>query len=349
MTAEMPTNPEIEPIASETLDEQKLFSSDPYEVLGVAPDAEMSQIKEARNELVQEFHPDVSKHPRAHEITQNINLAFQNIKAGSGNRTEQKGPSSTDESVAGSPVEGFVSADEIRREDFQSDFFRAIRSPKQFREFWLEAQSQGWQWKQVTELINTYEAEDLIVSDFVTMIEVSDDDNSDKCLAYIGEWKKLGINLDKLVTLEPVLKRLKDVAVNVKIKIQGEDNPERLLLFIDSWKKAGVDLSYVVNTPEARAALEHIALTYKVKIRGADGNAEHFLDFVEAWKAAGVDLTYVLNLKLTNEFLEETTRSVRRIDGIPLSRRFVSNWQEAGWVPSQEFLRLESEVKSYHA
>jgi curved DNA-binding protein CbpA len=56
-----------------------LFSKDAHEVLGVPKTASAEEIEEARKNLQRKFHPDVNKDPKATQIAQNINNAYDII------------------------------------------------------------------------------------------------------------------------------------------------------------------------------------------------------------------------------------------------------------------------------
>ena len=45
-----------------------------YDILGVAKDASLADIKKAYRKLVRQYHPDVSKDPDADQKTSEINL-----------------------------------------------------------------------------------------------------------------------------------------------------------------------------------------------------------------------------------------------------------------------------------
>ncbi|MDO4641730.1 MAG: DnaJ C-terminal domain-containing protein [Neisseria sp.] len=51
-----------------------------YEILGVAKDASLDDIKKAYRKLVRQYHPDVSKDPDADKKTSEINLAYNTLK-----------------------------------------------------------------------------------------------------------------------------------------------------------------------------------------------------------------------------------------------------------------------------
>ena len=51
-------------------------SRDPYDVLGVAPDASAEEIKSVYRQLARTFHPDVNADPRAVEHFREITEAF---------------------------------------------------------------------------------------------------------------------------------------------------------------------------------------------------------------------------------------------------------------------------------
>ena len=51
-----------------------------YDILGVAKDASLADIKKAYRKLVRQYHPDVSKDPDADQKTSEINLAYNTLK-----------------------------------------------------------------------------------------------------------------------------------------------------------------------------------------------------------------------------------------------------------------------------
>ena len=51
-----------------------------YDILGVAKDASLADIKKAYRKLVRQYHPDVSKDPDADQKTSEINLAYNTMK-----------------------------------------------------------------------------------------------------------------------------------------------------------------------------------------------------------------------------------------------------------------------------
>ena len=51
-----------------------------YDILGVAKDASLADIKKAYRKLVRRYHPDVSKDPDADQKTSEINLAYNTLK-----------------------------------------------------------------------------------------------------------------------------------------------------------------------------------------------------------------------------------------------------------------------------
>src|SRR5262245_21086889 len=52
------------------------YSFDPYAVLGLERDATDADVKARYRELIQKWHPDVSVHPDANEMTAEINGAY---------------------------------------------------------------------------------------------------------------------------------------------------------------------------------------------------------------------------------------------------------------------------------
>jgi len=76
-------------------DYKQFYSSNPYEVLGISEFSDLENINKARKELLKRFHPDTNDDPRATEIAQNINNAYNVIK---NMRTPHTSPSSGNES-----------------------------------------------------------------------------------------------------------------------------------------------------------------------------------------------------------------------------------------------------------
>lgn len=57
-------------------DDSRFFNDDPYVVLGLSRGATKKDVDEAIVKLQRRFHPDISKHPKALEISQKINAAY---------------------------------------------------------------------------------------------------------------------------------------------------------------------------------------------------------------------------------------------------------------------------------
>ncbi|HDM74998.1 MAG TPA: hypothetical protein ENG51_00835 [Deltaproteobacteria bacterium] len=52
---------------------------DPYEILGISPDASMEEVKKAFRQLARKYHPDVNPSPEARQKFEEINWAYQQI------------------------------------------------------------------------------------------------------------------------------------------------------------------------------------------------------------------------------------------------------------------------------
>ncbi len=60
----------------------QFYSANPYEVLGLEETATPEDIKNTWMDLLKKLHPDVNTDPRATEITQNINNAYERLIQG---------------------------------------------------------------------------------------------------------------------------------------------------------------------------------------------------------------------------------------------------------------------------
>jgi arsenate reductase-like glutaredoxin family protein len=343
---------------------RRFYSSDPYEVLGVPSTATSEEIKQVWRKVQRKFHPDVSKDPRAAEISQNINVAYDTL---TNKRGGTRGGSRTETHRQSSPPEygaGFGSTHrETRRERTEGveekKIFEALRRPSDFKRYVLNAKAGGISEEKIAELIKTEKAQGILKKEFISFVEIYGKDGAEKCIAYAEEWKQLGVDVSNFVNLPEVRKILEMYAVEYKVEIFGKENANAFLNFVASWKKFGVDLSQLIHTKKAKKILEHQAIEYKIEIYGTE-NPNKFLEFVDSWKQAGVDLSQLVQSEKAKRFLADQAVGYKiEIYGNENPDKFlafVREWKRAGIDLSdlvnskkaQAFLEDQSKFKLKH-
>ena len=345
-------------------DLRRFYSSDPYEVLGVPSTATSEEIKQAWRKVQRKFHPDVNKDPRAVEISQNINVAYDTLNnKGGGTR----GSARTETHRQSRPPEygaGFGSTHrETRRERTESveekEIFEALRKPSNFKKYVFNAKASGISEEKIAELVKTEKAQSILKKEFVSFVEIYGKDGAEKCIAYSEEWKELGVDVSSFVNLPEVKKFLEYQVAEIKIDIYGKENANAFLKFVESWKKFGIDLSGLVHTERVRKFLDYQAIEIKIKIYGKE-NPNKFLEFVESWKKAGVDLSKLVESERVKKFLADQVIGYKiEIYGKENPNKFlafVREWKRAGVDLSelvnsrkaQAFLEDRSKFKLKH-
>lgn len=79
----------------------------PYQVLGVSPDASDQEIKKAYRTLSKKYHPDINKEPGAEEKFKQVNNAYHSIMDARKRGTSYQSDYSYQQSYAGDDRQAF--------------------------------------------------------------------------------------------------------------------------------------------------------------------------------------------------------------------------------------------------
>jgi DnaJ domain len=243
------------------------YSRDPYEVLGVPSTSSSEDIKQAWRKAQRKFHPDINKDPRAMEISQNINIAYNILTGGGGDLSEslfkKKNSFGSEKPKPTSPVENISPIMAEKRNYYYGKYLegKSIKTLEdeilwelskgflQFRGF-LERRSKKWgiNEEQIKEVVKSKKGQqitkDMFMSEFWTYLSKLSDSGGESYLKTVEEWAGLGVDISGFVNLPTVTANLESTA---KIKLGGYKSKE-FKPYVMSWMKAGWKPSQEIMT-----------------------------------------------------------------------------------------------------
>ena len=313
----------------------RFFSTDPYVVLGVSPNADQEEIKKAWRDLVLEHHPDVSENSDANVITQNINDAYQKIKgknstggyrSSSPQRQHSPTPSNTARTQARESQQR-----ESRNDLSKREVLDRLLDVHSFHYYFMSVSKDPVKLAFVKEVVRSAEAQKIIKESFLYMLNIMKG-IPEHFIGYMNTWRKCDVETKKGLEMPEARKILENEAVSrVRYHTHSSDY---FLKFVNDWQKAGTDLSSVISHPQAIIFLEGEAVQ---RIIYHTHDPSHFLKLVESWKKAGIDLTRIVNSVQANAAL--TKDSLDRLKYNPKSFSKVAKlWINVGWKPPKEIL-----------
>ncbi len=226
-------------------DVSRFFSDDPYEVLGISRNATREEMKEARNNLQKKFYSDISEHPRALEITQKINAAYDKVKGGrktfipEPERARQKSP---EEMVEQEIIDSLRFYDVGRFKRVIADAEKAGLSGADIEERILQGKLVQ------VEILKTFLSKVDIYWDMPGVVET-----------FVNDWKVVGIDMWRYLGSEVLRDALKNKLIDYKIGIFND--PKTFVKIINAWEKIGVNLHGVINESSASKKLEEALIS----------------------------------------------------------------------------------------
>ncbi|MEI6281092.1 MAG: J domain-containing protein [bacterium] len=238
-------------------DLKRFYSQDPYEVLGVPSNATSEEIKQAYRKVQRKFHPDVSKDPRAGEISQNINVAYSVLTNRGGDlgvsSSQSANPFWSEKPNPTPPVEHIDLIVAERKNYYYGKYLNGKRIETiedeilwelregflQFRSF-LEGRSKQWNIKeeQIKEVIKSERGQqitkDMFMSEFWNYLSKLSASGGENYLRTVEQWAGLGVDISDFINLPEVVKELESHS-----QIQMKYKTKEFNAYVQSWMKAG--------------------------------------------------------------------------------------------------------------
>ena len=322
---------------------QRFYSGDPYEVLGIPRGSSKDDLDKAKKKLLRKYHPDVNKDAMASEISKLINAAYDRA------RDELKGPNAKSRTYTRQDTqrESYSHASnhhEPRQEKKQtaqeqeSEFYRALRMGANFyKQYIVSAKKAGLTVEKITEFIRSSEGRKIFTDELFNKVRLYSD-NPERVEQHILEWKDAGINISSFLKSGEVSKTLQKNALH-KIRLYA-DNVGKFIEMNEGWKRLGINLDKVLNSDESKKILFD-TIAHKVRLYE---DPKKFLDLVNDWKRAGIDLSETVNLENVSRIILDLAKQKFRLYGKEKARQFVLSWVNAGWHASQEILEIISKA-----
>ena len=176
--------------------------------------ATKKEIKNARTNLLQQFHPDVNQHPLATRISQKITGAYGALQEPQRQQPHAEPPSSPPPPPRPSPATERKKGPEV----WVRGLYTALRiGPRAFK-IWVDAaRESGYTVEKIRDLVKSEEAQKILKTLFRQRAKYSWPDHPEDCIKHIQEWKEVGINMSGFVKDPEVVEALQKSAV-LKIK-----------------------------------------------------------------------------------------------------------------------------------
>jgi hypothetical protein len=181
------------------------------------------------------------------------------------------------------------------------------------------------------------EAQETLKNRFLSGISFSAQDQPQFYLSYIEEWKMAGIDLTEVLYSTEFKERIVERAATRYI---SPYNPFEFSKFAKEWKNIGIDILNAVTHPEARSRfVREVSRCIK------DDYVGGFNSLVSDWRMVGVNMSSLINLpEIQGVFRLHIKQildsSLIKVLGKRGAQKFVENWKQTGWRPSQEILEL---------